>query len=252
MIILLLIFCGPCWRGAKVYGPDGRTYGGGGVYIDACCDGEKRCPPCQPCEPEIPRLTPRPCEEICKERYANYPDELKMCLEKCNPPITCEEKCRKAYPDDPESLRACTERCNPPQTCEERCGQASTSTTQYQACIQQCNPPQTCEEGCREKYSNDPKMFELCMSQECGQTPPPDCRDSDGNNVYVVGVVRYGDQTFRDSCYDATHVIEWTCRDGKPFESRITCATRCLNGACVQQTSTPTTPLTHVPTTTYK
>lgn len=211
----------------------------------------------------------------------NCAEKRRLCIQECNPPQTCEEGCRQ-YSNYPERYKTCMNQCNPPQTCEERCKQAAKSTTEYEACARQCNPPpQTCEESCRTKYANQPESiyrcvmqcspsitceevcaiasignpsyFNTCVAKNCQKpttttTTPPDCRDSDGNNVNVVGVIVYGDEKHIDTCADSMRVNEWICRDGKPMQTVMTCAGRCLNGACTTAQTT-TTPMTYVPRT---
>lgn len=241
IIIIFLMFFWPWgWRG--VYGADGKALGpgGGNVIINPCCDGGGRTPECPP-----PGREP-PCEDVCKRDYGNYPDRYKTCMEKCRPGKTCEEYCREGYANQPELFKDCLTRCNPPKTCEENCQQKyPTDTYSMSQCITRCNPPQTCEEGCRQ-YANQPTVYQDCM-QKCNPPPQgqvalvrPDCRDSDGNNINSVGVVVFGDERHTDTCYDGQHVIEWSCKDGIPSERRETCPTRCLNGACVQQSPSQT------------
>ena len=275
VIIILMLFCPRwgCWRGTKVIGTDGRTYDGGGNVIinSACCDGgtprTPGCPQCTPCDGQT-------CEENCRQ-YANYPDKYKVCLTECNPPQSCEERCkqtsqstteydycarqcnppqtcdescRQKYANSPTAMAQCEQQCNPPQTCQDSCRQKYPATTTaastgYQSCVRQCYP--TCAEYCRETFSNDKLAMQTCFDQ-CNPptqttTTPPDCRDTDGKNINNAGEVRLGDQVYRDSCYDDTHVVEWICRDGKPAELRLTCPGRCLNGACVPVPTTPTT-----------
>ncbi|VVB81811.1 Uncharacterised protein [uncultured archaeon] len=109
-------------------------------------------------------------------------------------------------------------------------------------CVQQCNPPQTCEENCQ-KYGNT-AYYSDCLRQckptttTTTTTTPPDCRDSDGSNINTAGEVHLGDQVYHDTCYDNMRVIEWTCKDGKPYQQRMTCPEECVNGACVQKPKT--------------
>ncbi len=274
IIIIFLMLFWPWWGWRGVYGADGSSLGpgGGNVIINPCCDGggykQPECPP--------PGREP-PCEDICKRDYGNYPDRYKSCMEKCRPGKTCEEYCREGYANQPELFKDCLTRCNPPKTCEDkcksdydRCRSATTYAPNCEGardnCMLQCNPPKTCEEACKQRYSTDTYAMSQCFNtcnpqptceencrqygtettyyQECIRQCQPqeqqDCRDSDGNNVNVVGVVVAGDDRHTDTCYDGQHVIEWTCKDGKPFERRETCPTRCLNGACVQQSPSQT------------
>ena len=205
------------------------------AYVN-CAEQRRLC--IQECNP------PQTCEEGCRQ-YANYPDKYKVCLNECNPPQTCEDSCRQKYANAPTAMNQCLDQCNPPQTCQDSCRQKYPATTTaastgYQSCVRQCYP--TCQEYCRGTFSNDKLLMQRCFDQ-CNPTTttttPPDCRDSDGNNVNTVGEVRLGDQVYRDTCFDNMRVNEWICRDGKPFESRMTCPEDCVNGACVPRQKQP-------------
>ncbi|GEM_PF-6447224 len=267
--------------------------GGGNVIINsACCDegtprtpGCPQCPPCngETCEEGCRQYSASPekykycmercnppgtctdrCENIyqtCQKgttattAYVNCAEQRRLCIQECNPPQTCEEGCRQ-YSNYPERYKTCMNQCNPPpQTCEESCRTkyANQPETIYR-CVMQCTPSLTCEEVCGIASIGNPSNFDPCIAKNCPKTTTtPDCRDSDGNNVNVVGVVVYGDEKHIDTCADTTRVNEWICRNGKPLQTVMTCAGRCLNGACTTaQTTTPTTPLTQVPTTTYR
>lgn len=70
-----------------------------------------------------------------------------------------------------------------------------------------------------------------CLDGACVMSSP-ECTDSDGDDIYVKGVVEYGNQTYTDYC-SSDVVVEYICSGEEISYFNHTCESGCTNGACI-------------------
>ena len=65
------------------------------------------------------------------------------------------------------------------------------------------------------------------------------CKDSDGDDPYTYGVVRFNGESYEDNCQNSIKLTEFVCISESEMERvQIICDFMCVDGACVEDNNT--------------